>query len=686
MVDILAQANQHSVETPVSGAGELRAAQAFRSSAQGLAGGIESLDDEYTLYQAEQALDSLDQLALNTASTLYNTNASLSGKVSGPKAQAAALQFHSKIGRLAASNPRVAAQVRAIGTYGAKNNPILTAQAAVQKAQDVERAKVQVEGTQLAINEGHANPTAAQAYDAYMSDQKRKHIQDIAKGEAELATNLATTADEKQNAGVSSILVDMSQKSTATFEMFLQTVKGGKAEAEVRLSNSLTGESVVDFSKFKTEEQFETAMRELYIQDLIELKNEASARVFKSKVPGADFKAAQEDLDAYIKGVDGQITSLKNKDLADMLKNSGSILESRIYNDHMSDPETAHRITLLKHVPGLTDTVKGKQFASKAMDRVELRIAAIKNTAPPGEHNETDEEKKAKAEALKSAAKVATTGELKEATPEKKQAVTDYAVGIIDKFVKDVVDVATASVDTVTHFVDLLTGVDPSGTDKEDSYPMKAEEGLQKLLSDKVVPDLKRLLAPLKTGTSTMVDVMNWIGVTPITTQSDVDPRKAIELDVDSAGRISMSMGELTPEQEVHRTDLEGIITDFNTQARTISKIMQYTADKKGISVEEATQTFLQDNFSIKEGTSVIEEGTSSSPIFNQIIQMSTETLREVVSGVTAAGGEAAPFFRESVSETLKQQAKDFAAAELARREAPSGGFVFDPQKGFVNE
>ena len=133
--------------------------------------------------------------------------------------------------------------------------------------------------------------------------------------------------------------------------------------------------------------------------------------------------------------------------------------------------------------------------------------------------------------------------------------------------------------------------------------PDNGIEFMEKTLTDRVVPDLKGLFAPLREPAGVAVSIMSWLSTpgSAVTQQSDVDPRKALDLTVTKEGKISLKMGELTEAQEVHREDLENIVTSFNSQSELMSNAMGYLAEQNNVPVEQALEKFLQDNFGISE-------------------------------------------------------------------------------------
>ena len=585
-VKVLTQANQYSVDTPVSGAGSLRAASAFRSSARGVAQGIDDIVDAVAVTQAEQAFEEIDQAAIDQASTFTTKNSTISGTTSGSNNQAAALKFNSEMARLANANPRVSGQIKSMAAFGNKNNPILTAQAALQKEEDTKRAKIFVEGTQLSRNSGIANPTKEQAVDAYMENEKQNDKLRVQRRTNDVAKLTAETAQEKQQVSISTGLTDLSIQAHDEFKGLLSALSMPKAEAEQLFGNRM------DFSKFNSEEQYHIALKKEYLTSIALFKQMGSDVVNKYRGTGGNFKAAQETLNSYNKDIDNILTNISNDDILKMVTREGNTVKANImYSLLTESPEIAQTIALIEISPEFAKGTAGRALVSRLNTLIELKIKAAQKKVSPTTSNLPKEEVEAASGALNDVAKKAKNGEFENgnSTLETIEAAVSYAKGLIEEFVPK-----KATIKDLNNAVALVAKTKPDN----------ATSFMERVLTDRVVPDLKGLFDPLSEPTGMAVSIMSWLSTpgSSVTLASDTDPRKALDLAVTKEGKIFLKMGKLTEAQEVHREDLENIVTSFNSQSELMSNAMGYLAEQNDMDVEEATEKFLQDNFGIQEG------------------------------------------------------------------------------------
>lgn len=613
MVKVLTQANQYTVDTPVGGAGELRAANAMLSSARELGSGVKDLKDTIAVSNAEEALSSIDEQAVSQASALYTTNKKTSVSLSGSSAQAATLKFNKTIKELASSNPRVRSKILAIARYGAQNNPILTAQAAIREKQDEELANQIVEGRQLAINNGMPNASIEQTRELVMDKRKKEADLQTRKNENEMAKLVAETTDEKQEAQVSFILTDATETLGTQFQTFLQMTKMSLNDAKARPEISTS----VDLSKFKDDKEWRTFLTKQILTDISELSALTSKRVHKNSITGSDFKRTQEQLNAFNKNIDNIKNSVSNDDVRKYLERDANVVIAENWLKILGQsPAVALGITLMSKMPNLGDTPSGKLAIEQIRRTMIDSLAATKRQNLPNvSPNNTEEEDTAEKELVRELGEQAqdkSEDGLNQGTPERKE----MAIGIIENFsqqvIKEVVDLSNMATQTFNDLMDAVTGIDPEGTSKQETFPKTAIDTVQKLLSDVVVPSMRDLFEPLTNKSGTIVNIMSFLSTpgSSVAKQSELDPKKPITLNVTKDGAISLTMNTLTDEYKEFEGEIKSIISDFNSEAGTISKAIGFIAKQTNTSIEEGIEMFLQDNFGIKEGDS----GSMSTP------------------------------------------------------------------------
>ena len=127
----------------------------------------------------------------------------------------------------------------------------------------------------------------------------------------------------------------------------------------------------------------------------------------------------------------------------------------------------------------------------------------------------------------------------------------------------------------------------------------KSVDFTMKYLKDNIIPNMKQKLEPLKTLSSSFVNVMSFISLVPVNVDSDTNPKKALNISVSKDGGIIWEIGNLTEDQEGNRSELEEVVTSLNKTSRWVKSAMNLLATTQDIKPAEAVRQYLYDNLGV---------------------------------------------------------------------------------------
>ena len=608
MVQILTQANQYSVAPPVQKAPSVKraATELLFNGLDILSDTVEDTADTVTIEQAQQAFDDQDKQVIAQAESIEQDKNRRVKQLDPSKSNLVLLKYNKKMSDLAAQNPRTAAQVRAIQTQELKTNPVLMAEMAIQKKTNDQIATMATEGIPLAIANGVPNPTRVDAINASLAESVDEiHLTRLER-QTKISKAVADNAAERQQTDITNNLIPHQREANNAYNSFRKL-----STADIEQGKKFLEEQGMDVSGIKNRQDYSFALRDTFIKYISDIKAGAiESSLGLSSI--SDISQANTQIKSLTDGLD---TFIKNINNPDVLKNIEDTKKSMMGSQQikiLTDPDYLNLLALMgfegtreafgdmagqllqaklnKALTNIIDTTVDQEQAQSLKHGI---LPSTANQFRRGTFAGKDIEG-AKRAAISVSNIFKNEGKYNGLSKETQKAATDYVQKSLGN-VNDNTSVEDKSILMETMgqntYLKALQGNDPE--------IKKSVDFTMKYLKDNIIPNMKQKLEPLKTLSSSFVNVMSFISLVPVNVDSDTNPKKALNISVSKDGGIIWEIGNLTEDQEGNRSELEEVVTSLNKTSRWVKSSMNLLATTQDIKPAEAVRQYLYDNLGV---------------------------------------------------------------------------------------